>query len=273
VSAEGPSRHTGRRFPVSSESVAEVVGLLMLIYMVAGPLSGLVLATYSAVTGVCTRGLSQVKSTGDAARQLLEASNRIKTLEKQLADADLSLTQLRQEAKDTASLRELLGLKQSLYRRTLAADVVSRNPDNWFERVTIDKGASAGVQTGSAVITPNGVIGQIVTVGPTSSVVRLLTDPDQGIGVLIPRISQMGVLKGRRKEPAVIEYVPIGAPVEVSDKVTCLSNGSIFPSGHPVGYVCGVRRDTNGTTVTIEVRPSESSLDLTHVLVVPPLQE
>ncbi len=268
--AAGQGR-AGGRAPVSAEAIAEVLFLSILIYMIAGPLSGIVLWSTSAVSSLYSKSASGLESTKNLATQLVESSNRIKTLEKQLADAELELTKLRQESRDTDNLRALLRLKQAINRHTVAADVCSRTPDNWFQQVVIDKGQQDGVRKGSAVITSKGVVGQIVDVGPASSVVRLVSDPDQGVGVLLPRIGQIGVLKGRLKEPAVIEYVPIGTAVDVGDKVTCQSNGSIFPSDHPVGTVCGVRRDTNGTTVTIEVRPGENSLDLTHVLIVPPL--
>lgn len=271
MSAPGQSRLSQGRFPVDSESIAEVIFLLLLIFLIAGPVSGFVLWSHAAVSGLFSKGANQVESTRNLARQLLVASDRIKDLETKLADSQLELTRLSQEARDTEKLRALLGLKERLTRKTIAADVVSRNPDNWFEQVTIDKGSSSSIQKGSAVITSQGVVGQIVSVSPAASVVRLLTDPDQKVGVLIARINTPGVLSGRHKNQPVIDFVPVGASVDVGDKVTCLGNGGIFPSGHPVGTVTMVRRDTNGTTLTIEVRPSENFFDLSHVLIVPPV--
>jgi rod shape-determining protein MreC len=202
---------------------------------------------------------------------LWKASDRIKALELRVADQDLELTKLRQEARDTQKLRSLLGLKQKLTRRTIGADVVAHDPDNWFSSVTIDKGADAHVKLGSAVVTNEGVVGQVVKVEPNASVVRLLTDPDQKVGVLVARTNVPGVLSGRKKNPPSIDYVPVGTAVEVGDKVTCLGDGGVFPVGHPVGVVSLVRRDTNGTTLTIEVKPSDNLRDLTHVLIVPPI--
>jgi rod shape-determining protein MreC len=268
----GQNRIAPHRYPVSSETVAEFCFAVLLIVMLAGPLSGVVLWVHSSVSGLFSKGASEVESTRNLANQLLVASARIKTLETKLADDELELTKLRQDAKDTDKLRALLGLKSGLSRRTIAADVVSRDPDNWFEQVTLDKGSESNVRQGSAVVTSQGIVGQIVNVGTKASVVRLLTDPDQKMGVLIQRINTPGVLSGRHKKPPVIDFVPVGAPVDVGDKVTCLGNGGIFPVGHPVGVVTMVRRDTNGTTLSIEVRPSENFFDLTHVLIVPPIE-
>jgi len=120
------------------------------------------------------------------------------------------------------------------------------------------------------VITAKGVVGQVINVSDKASVVRLVTDPNQKVGVLIERLAQPGILTGRRRAPAMIDYIPIGTSVENGDKVVCLGNGGIFPAGHPVGVVAGVRRDVNGTTLSIEVRLSENFFDLSQVLVVPP---
>jgi rod shape-determining protein MreC len=261
------------RSPIDSETVAEVLFLLIMFYMLLGPAGGFVLSTCATISSVFAKGANQVESTRNLANELLVASDRIKTLEKKVADQELELTKLRQEAKDTDKLRALLALKQSLTRRTIAADVVTHDPDNWFEQVTLDKGAADNVRMGSAVVTNQGVVGQVVNVAPHACVVKLLTDPDQKIGVLIARTNTPGVLTGKHKNPPVIDFVPVGSAVDVGDKVTCLGNGGIFPVGHPVGTVSLVRRDTNGTTLTIEVRPSENFFDLTHVLIVPPIDQ
>jgi rod shape-determining protein MreC len=247
--------------------------LLVVFYLLLGPAGGFVMSACANISGVFTKGANQVESTRNLANQVLVASDRIKSLEKTVADQELELTKLRQEAKDQDKLRALLGLKQSLSRKTIAADVVTHDPDNWFEEVTVDKGSEDNVRKGSAVVSNQGVVGQVVNVGPHASVVRLITDPDQKLGVLIARTNVPGVLAGRNKNAPEIQDVAVGSAVDVGDKVTCLGNGGIFPQGHPVGVVTLVRRDTNGTTLTIEITPSENFFDLTHVLVVPPIDQ
>ena len=265
MSVQGQSR-----LPIDSESTAEVLFLLVLIWMLAGPISGAVLTAHTWVSAVMTKSANQVESTKNLAEQLLEASARIKYLEKKLADSQLELTTLRQQSTDTNRLRELLGLRTMMDRTTIAAEIITRNPDNWFEEVTVDKGGDDRITRGSAVITNQGVVGQVISISDKASVVRLVTDPDQRVGVLIQRIGQAGVLTGRRRSPAVIDYIPVGTSVEIGDKIVCLGNGGIFPAGHPIGVVSAVRRDVNGTTLSIEVRLSENFFDLSQVLVVPP---
>jgi rod shape-determining protein MreC len=252
--------------------VAETVFLAVLILALAGPLSGLIGWTQSTLATVISHSATQVESTKNLAEQLLAAGEKMKTLEKKLADSELENTKLRQEAKDVNRLRSLLSLKQSINRMTVGADVTGRSPDNWFEQVIIDKGnKNATVLKGSAVITAQGVVGQVVSVGDTTSVVRLVTDPEQKLGVVIQRINMPGVLKGNFKNPLTVEFVPVGTPVDIGDKIVCAGDGGVFPQGHPIGTVSMVRRDTNGTTLSIEVKPGDNLYDLTHVLIVPPI--
>lgn len=269
--APSQGRISSSKLPIDSASIAEVAFLLVVFYMLLGPAGGFVLSTCASLSGIFMKGAYQVESTRNLAQELLLQAETIKALEKKVADGDLELTKLRQEAGDSDKLRALLSLKQNISRHTIAADVVTRDPDNWFQQVTIDKGQSDGVRIGSAVITNQGVVGQVIKAELHVSVVRLLTDPDQKIGVLISRTNLPGVLAGRHKKSPTIDFVPVGSSVDVGDKVTCLGNGGIFPPGHPVGKVSLVRRDTNGTTLTIEIQPSENFFDLTHVLIVPPI--
>jgi rod shape-determining protein MreC len=261
---------TQSRLPISSEALAEISFLLVLIWMLAGPISGVVLSTHTFISGLVTKSAYNVESTGHLAQQLLVASDRIKSLEKQLAESQMQVTKLKQQTGDVDKLRSLLGLASRMSSPTLACDVISRNPDNWFEQATIDKGAADNVKVGSAVITAQGVVGQIVSCSAHAAVVRLLSDPEEKLGVIIERINQPGVLAGQQKAPPTIDFIPVGTAVEVGDKVVSLGNGGIFPAGHPVGTVAAVRRDTNGTSLSVEIKPSENLLNLTQVLVVPP---
>lgn len=259
------------RLPLGSEAIAEIIFLIILIWMIAGPISGFVLNGQTWVSSIFAKGVYQVESTKNLAKQALESSERIKALETKLAKQELELTRLRQQSRDTNNLRALLNLKQKSQRKTIAAEVTARSPDNWFKQVVIDKGKLDGVKVGSAVITSEGVVGQVVSVSGDASVVRLLTDPEQKLGVVIQRIGLTGILSGAYQKPAKIDFVPVGTNVDAGDKIVCLGKGGMFPDNHPVGVVQAVRRDTGGASLQIEVKLAENCYDLSQVLVLPPL--
>jgi len=268
VAVPAPSE---QRLREQSHLIAEVVFLVIVIIMMGGPAAGFLLTAASWVSGALTKGAYQVESTKNLAEQLLTSSAQIRELERKLAKAELELTTLKRQARDTNNLRGLLGLKQKLTRTTIAAEVIGRNPDNWFEQVVLDKGSAEGVGKGSAVITRDGVVGQVVSVSDHASVVRLITDPEQKLGVLIKRIGLPGIISGNGQNLALMDFVPVGTNVDIGDKIVCFGKGGIFPENHPVGTVTSIRRDTNGASMQIDVKLSENCYDLNQVLVLPPL--
>jgi rod shape-determining protein MreC len=255
-----------------SQSLAEYLFLIMLVLMVAVPVSGFALSSSSWFSSIYAKGEYQFVSTKNLAEQLLNASTRIRALESKLAKNELELARLKQQSRDTDRLRNLLGLKARSGRITVAAEVVARNPDNWFEQVVIDKGQAEKIVVGSAVISIAGVVGQVVSVSEHASVVRLLTDPEQKLGVLVPKLGLTGILVGNYQNLARIDHVPVGTNVDVGDKVVTLGKANIFPDNHPVGTIASVRRDANGASMQIDVKLSENCYDISQVLVLPPLE-
>ena len=260
-------------FALDQATIAELVFLGILFLYFIGPASGFVLNTNATIAGFFTKSITQIESTRNLAQKVMTSADRIKELETKLAQKELELTKITQQARDTNNLRSLLNLKSHADRQAIAAEVASRNPDNWFEQIIIDRGKLDYVTKGSAVITSTGIVGQVTSVSDHASVVRLLTDPDQKLGVLLPRLGITGILSGRHQKPAIIDFVPLNASVEINDKVVCLGKGGTFPENHPVGIVVGVRRDSNATNTQIEVKLAENCYDLSEVLVLPPLEE
>jgi rod shape-determining protein MreC len=268
VSSSGHSR-----LPVNTEALAEFIFLVMLIWLMAGPVSGVVLGAQAWISSMFARGAYQVESTKNLAKQLLDASDRIKELETKLAKAQLEVVTLRQQTRESNRLRSLLGLKEKKEPTALAAEVIARNPDNWFEQAVLDKGLAEGVRKGAGVITADGVVGQVVKADEHACVVRLLTDPDQKIGVVIEHSGVTGILSGAYQKAAKLDFVPNGTNVERGDKVFCLAKGSVFPKNHPVGTIVDIDRRTSDAALKISVKLTENCYDLSEVLVLPPQEE
>ena len=256
-----------------TESIAEILFIIIVIVMLGGPVAGGVLSVTGWASSLVNKSFDKVESTKNLAEKLIESSQRIRELERKLTDSELELSTLRRQARDTNSLRQLLGLKKKLTRRTIACEVVARNPDNWFDQAVLDKGSAEGVLKGSAVITGDGVVGQVVSTSEHAAVVRLITDPDQKLGVVIKRIGLPGIITGNGQNLAVMDFVPVGTNVDVGDEIVCFGKGGTFPDNHPVGTIAAVRRDTNGASMQIDVKLTENCYDLNQVLVLPPLSD
>jgi len=203
-------------------------------------------------------------------RETYEKNRRLGERVRQL-ETELQASSAR--AQEGARLRELLELRQAVPMETVAAEVVARDGVPWFRTLTIDKGEADGVALDAPVMSPTGVVGRVVAVGPHAARVQVLLDRDSGAGVLIERSRVPGVVSGQVSgqasgaEDLALEYVPERSDVAVGDVVVTSGLDRIYPKGLVVGRVRYVGKGA-GLFRDIRVEPSARFDRLEEVLVV-----
>ena len=81
-------------------------------------------------------------------------------------------------------LLEIIGKEEDLRDyEPVQATVISRNPDQWEEKIIIDKGEDHGIEKNMAVMTAKGLIGKVVLVTPFTSTVELLSTENRNFRV------------------------------------------------------------------------------------------
>ena len=98
--------------------------------------------------------------------------------------------------KDNIRLREILSLQNSSINDTISAAVISRKTGSWWRQIILNKGSRDGVEIGSTVIGPGGLLGRVSNTSLFTSSVKLLTSPESKVGVWIDRIQINGLLVG-----------------------------------------------------------------------------
>ena len=141
----------------------------------------------------------------------------------------------------------------------------SSNPNS--EEVFLNKGSAHGIKPGMAVITPDGVAGRIQLVYKRSSLARLISDREIGVGVQLEHSGVSGVMKGTgHSKECLIDYVRINAPVNVGETVYTSGEDLIYPKGLPVGTV--LRTETGVEFQKIYLAPFSSLDELDAVLII-----
>jgi rod shape-determining protein MreC len=102
--------------------------------------------------------------------------------------------------------------------------------------VFIDRGSTSGIEKGMAVVTPEGIIGKVVTVYPLVAQVLLVTDPTFKVGVESQKGHVHGVLDCGAG-PCKIEQIQNEDKVGVGEWFFTSGEDRIFPRGFPVGTV------------------------------------
>ena len=192
---------------------------------------------------------------------LSELQEENENLRRQLADAE----EYKQEAE---RLEQLLNISEKYSVTGTVACVIGRTSEAYDQAVTLDVGSANGVVVGQSVMGPNGVVGQIISVSENSSTVRLLTDPQSGVAVLLQATREEGVCVGSLEGLLYLEDVSADANVQVGDVVVTSGLGGSYTRGLIVGSVVRIDQRQGESTRRIVVSPNEEAGPLQEVIVV-----
>jgi rod shape-determining protein MreC len=194
-------------------------------------------------------------------------------LKQRLNEVETELHTARQAAAENERLRALLNLNEQTSIKSVPARVIARDPSVWFNTITINRGSSSGVEQNMPVVTPGGIVGRVITVGPWASQVMLITDEKAGAGAVVGQLGQSGALgsiRGRADlNVALVEmrYVSGLEKVEVGDYVMTTGQDGIYPPGLNVGKVVDVKSGTATTAHQILIQPGAQLDHLEEVAV------
>ncbi len=119
--------------------------------------------------------------------------------------------------------------------KTIAARVIGNSTVASAKAVFIDRGSTSGIEKGMAVVTPEGIVGKVVSVYPLVSQVLLVTDPTFKVGVESQRGHVHGVLDCSGK--CKVEQIQNEEKVDKNEWFYTSGEDRIFPKGFPVGPV------------------------------------
>ena len=108
-------------------------------------------------------------------------------LRRRIEDLEVERQKLLEAQATNDRLKQLLDFRAALPGKAVTASIIANSATSWFQSCLLDKGSADGVRKGMAVVTPLGVVGQVVAVTPRTAKVLLLTDPNSGIDVLVQR--------------------------------------------------------------------------------------
>lgn len=204
-------------------------------------------------------------------RQLIADNQQYKINELVFHEQALQLDIVKRE---NDRLRELLASPLRTATKKMVAEILTVDSDPYTHQVVINRGANDGVFEGQAVIDDDGIVGQILHVGTTSSRVLLITDVTHAIPVRISRngvrliASGVGVI-----DRLTHNHVPHSSDVRVGDLLVTSGLGSKFPEGYPVAQVSVVIQDESRAFSQIQSQPVAKIDRLRYVLLLWPEQE
>jgi rod shape-determining protein MreC len=183
---------------------------------------------------------------------------------------------LEEAYRDIEDLKTLNDLKTAMTDfHLIAALVLNRPADTFNHRITLDIGASDGVEINDAVISSDGLIGKVISVTDKSADVLLLTTEQtlNKVSVKI-QISQTATAEAllENYDPNSGSYILtlLETNSTLAPGMTVISSGlgATYPSGLLVGTVLKVETTQAAGGVIIYVTPAADFAHLNYVAVV-----
>src|SRR5207302_9397876 len=117
----------------------------------------------------------------------------------------------------------------------------------------------AGVEVKMPVVTPEGIVGRLISTSPLNAQVMLITNEKSGAGAIVGQLGQssaLGSIKGLGESGLLeMRYVSGLEKVQSGDVVKTTGQDAIYPPGYNVGEVVEVKCGTATQTQGIHIRP------------------
>lgn len=181
--------------------------------------------------------------------------------------------QLIQMALENNRLRSLLEFKdENAQFKYIGASVTGKDPGNWYDIYTINKGSKDGVAVNDAVIAGHGyLVGRIIEVGTTYSKLMAIIDERSSISIIVNRTRDMGIVSGS-SDSAVVAIMELEADIVKGDDIIT-SEYSTLPKGLYIGKVKSVEKQERKLQKLVEIEPSVDFKRLEEVFLVKPVQQ
>ena len=168
-------------------------------------------------------------------------NQRISELEQQILDID-KLT------KENKELRDALDFKDQYEEYDfLGASIIAKDPGNWFDVFTVNRGMNDNIVNNSPVITSYGLVGRVSKTDLITSRVVSIIDMDSTVSARLSKSRDLIVVRGdvelRSKGLCRVDYIPPNTDVMPGDTVETSGVGGLYPQGIIIGKVVKVIRN------------------------------
>ena len=177
--------------------------------------------------------------------------------------------------KENKKYEDIIGRKDFLSRENeilkttdfnlLKSQITGKEPGNWFDRFTIDKGSKDGVKKGDTVvqaveidggIVVEAIVGRVADVSPNWSKIVTVVDELSRLSFKIIRTQDGGILSGGLDSEVTGYLFDNKADIIKGDKIMTSGIGGVYKEDIYVGEVSKVTSDDNQLMKEILVKPA-----------------
>ena len=214
-----------------------------------------------------------IRNTTNFVSQLFTLAEENQTLRAnidELRQNELTITEIMAE---NIRLRAMLEYKKGTPQFDfITAAVIARDPGMWTNIMMINRGSNDGLTRDMPVVTPQGLVGNIVQVSASTAKIQLLLDPRSAVGSLVQRSESRvaAVVEGNGISPMAPRMVNLARDADIirGDKIITSGFGGIYPKGLLVGEVMDIVNDEGGLLKYAVLKPVVDFDRLEEVMVI-----
>jgi rod shape-determining protein MreC len=211
-----------------------------------------------------------------AVRELAQLRKEYEVLTKQLADFEQMRRSNAEIKKENERLKEQLGFSTSLEEKNYPARIISRDSDNLYAAITIDKGSLVGIKKNMPVIAyqsgNSGLVGKVIQVGAFTSQVMPVYNLNCTVSCRIQNTRDIGLVSGNgnQDEPLKMSYVRkrVLEELHYGDVVVTSGENNNYMKDIAVGTISKISVIDYNSLLDIELTPIIDFSRLENVVVV-----
>lgn len=226
--------------------------------------------------GINSVGMIFVRRSIDST-DLKSANERIKMLEAEVASLSEANNLLKTKSYEADRLRALYSLSDEydLYKK-VAARVIAKDTDEWFQVFKIDKGTRDGIKVDMNVLSSKGLCGIVSSVGYNYAVVRSIIDDESRVSAMVQHSLESVMVEGDitlyKNNRLRMTGIDMGASVVDGDKIVTSNISSKFLPNILIGYASDVTVNDNQLSKSGYLIPVTDFRNITEVLVITQLK-
>ncbi|MCY6485074.1 rod shape-determining protein MreC [Clostridium aestuarii] len=203
-------------------------------------------------------------------------NEKLRTDNIQLKDKAIKFDALQKENK---RLRKMLNFKdQKSEYEYLGCDIIGKSGNDWLEGFVINRGSNDGIKKRMVVITGEGLVGQVTSVGSNWAIVQSLVNENIAVAGLVNSTDENdGIVKGYRdsndKLLAKLYYLPLDSKIKNEDTILTSGLGGLYPKGISIGTVIDIEEDKGKLVKNALIQPSVDFNKLQELFVVIPKEQ
>ena len=221
---------------------------------------------------------SVLKGMQDRMRDKEEILSENENLKAQIDSLTEQNNKLIQDQTEYVRLQQMYNLDQQYTEYPkIAAEIISKDPGNWYDTFVINKGSNDGIQKDMNVIADGGLVGLVEEVSSNSATVRSIIDDSSSVSAMTASTSDTCIVSGdlRLISDGKLAFSQLNTTDTVAEgeKIVTSNISDKYLRGILFVYVSEITEDSNHLTKKGYIIPVVDFQHIQEVLVIKELKQ